>query len=503
MKFSPFKIFFGLTPNNNAVAMALCVIKCSDQPLDISFHPSNPHIVAAGLVDGTVEVHDFEEILEETPPPTTEDYDEDDEIDTIVSSTPVHTRLILSKSSESGMRNAVCRALQFSSDGTVLYTGGSDGDLVGLDASRICTFDTSNHKNNAIKWRCSNATYGSSGLQVIHEFRQKEEESDPSVKLIEEQLQNHFRTLIATGDESGGVRLWDTRLLSQQNDRRSDKSNGSHSMKRPPGCIHSWKVHEDYISGFANSSDGCTLVASSADCSISAYDLRMARHHNHPIDKVVRRSDDQEDELLSIQLMKHGRKVVCGSGEGILSIFSWGTWGDVSDRFPGHPASVDALLPVDEDTLLTGSSDGLIRVVQIHPNKLLGIMGEHEGFPIEKLKFNANRNFVGSSTHDQNIRIWDARILQDNYDHAIDHEMSTEEEQQEQQQQPTPQLKPTNGQLNNSDNEWEDMDHEDSEDGDSDGSDEDSDGANTASRSKNDKRKNRLKTEQEKFFEDL
>jgi hypothetical protein len=30
-------------------------IECSDQPLDAVFHPTNPSILAAGLVDGTVE----------------------------------------------------------------------------------------------------------------------------------------------------------------------------------------------------------------------------------------------------------------------------------------------------------------------------------------------------------------------------------------------------------------------------------------------------------------
>ena len=70
--------------------------------------------------------------------------------------------------------------------------------------------------------------------------------------------------------------------------------------------------------------------------------------------------------------MKRGRKVVCGSQEGVLDIFDFKDIEDISDRFPGHPASVDALLPLDEDIVLTGSSDGLIRIISILPNKMLG-----------------------------------------------------------------------------------------------------------------------------------
>lgn len=83
--------------------------------------------------------------------------------------------------------------------------------------------------------------------------------------------------------------------------------------------------------------------------------------------------------------MKQGRKIVCGSQSGVLSLYSWGAWNDCSDRFPGHPASVDALVRLDEDTVVTGSSDGLIRIVGILPNKMLGIVGEHAEYPIERL----------------------------------------------------------------------------------------------------------------------
>lgn len=39
------------------------------------------------------------------------------------------------------------------------------------------------------------------------------------------------------------------------------------------------------------------------------------------------------------------------------------------DRIPGHPASVDALVALTDDVIATGSEDGMIRVMQILPNK--------------------------------------------------------------------------------------------------------------------------------------
>lgn len=64
--------------------------------------------------------------------------------------------------------------------------------------------------------------------------------------------------------------------------------------------------------------------------------------------------------------MKDGRKVVCGTGEGALNIYSWGEWGDLSDRFPGHPQSVDACVAISDNVVVTGSIDGIIRYGKFH-----------------------------------------------------------------------------------------------------------------------------------------
>jgi hypothetical protein len=95
-------------------------------------------------------------------------------------------------------------------------------------------------------------------------------------------------------------------------------------------------------------------------------------------------SEDQEDELLSIVQMKGGSKAVVGSTLGILSVWNRKSgWGDCKssfpgyrarlilgvDRIPGHPASVDALVAMTDDVIATGSEDGMIRVMQILPNK--------------------------------------------------------------------------------------------------------------------------------------
>ena len=139
------------------------------------------------------------------------------------------------------------------------------------------------------------------------------------------------------------------------------------------------------------------------------------------------RSDYMDDELMCLLSMKQGQKLVAGSQQGILDIWSVNQWEDINDRFPGHPESIDCMVKMSEDVLLTGSSDGLIRVVQLHPNELLGVLpAKHSmGFPVERLVWGHDRTCVVSCAHDNIVRSWDTSIL-------FDEEEESEGEEQEQ-----------------------------------------------------------------------
>jgi hypothetical protein len=52
---------------------------------------------------------------------------------------------------------------------------------------------------------------------------------------------------------------------------------------------------------------------------------------------------------------------VVGTQFGSVLLFSWGQWLDTTDRFPGHPSSIDCMVKLDEDTVITGGGDGIIR----------------------------------------------------------------------------------------------------------------------------------------------
>lgn len=269
-----------------------------------------------------------------------------------------------------------------------------------------------------------------------------------------------------TGDDSGVIRIY---------------SISTSGINNTPVCVTS--NHTDYISTFIHSSSKNTTIALSGDGSISVYELNKVESKAGPF---VKKSDEQDDEFLSGCILKSGKKLLCGSQGGNLNVWGWGTWGDLETRFPGHPDSIDAVLKLDENTVLTGSSDGLIRVVQVQPDKFLGVLGNHEGWSVEGMVFSPDQKVIVSWSHDDTVRVWDATVLQDDDDDEEGEEIDTmalanqagegvemEDDDDED--------------MEDDEEQWEDM--EDSDDDDSD----DGGGKPFA----------KLKTDSEKFFEDL
>ncbi|KAH9927959.1 WD40 repeat-like protein [Epithele typhae] len=195
--------------------------------------------------------------------------------------------------------------------------------------------------------------------------------------------------LFASGDDDGVVKLWDP---------------------RQPEAVRAYTHHFDFISDFMWLPDKKQLVATSGDGTLSVMDVRSKKT------EPAAQSEDQEDELLSILPIKGGEKIVVGTQIGILSVFNRKKgWGDCVDRIPGHPQSIDALCAVPsrypnaQMTILTGSSDGLLRAVQLFPTKMLGVVADHGEFPIERIAvdLDGEGRWVGSVGHEEVLKLTD------------------------------------------------------------------------------------------------
>ncbi|GJE93403.1 WD40 repeat-like protein [Phanerochaete sordida] len=230
---------------------------------------------------------------------------------------------------------------------------------------------------------------------------------DVAINRIKRIMPNMF----ATGDDDGVVKLWDP---------------------RQPEAIRAYTHHFDFISDFLWLEDKKHLVCTSGDGTLSVLDVRSKKT------EPFAQSEDQEDELLSVVAIKGGQKLVVGTQLGILSVFNRRSgYGDCVDRIPGHPHSIDALCtipshyPNAQSTILTGSSDGFLRAVQILPTKLIGVVADHGDFPVERIAIDrgGEGRWVASSGHDETLKLTDLKeIFEDDGD---EEEVEDEEEDED------------------------------------------------------------------------
>ncbi|CAI9110431.1 OLC1v1010447C1 [Oldenlandia corymbosa var. corymbosa] len=245
-----------------------------------------------------------------------------------------------------------CRAVRFINEGQAILTGSPDFSILATDVETGAEIARLENSHGAAVNRIVNLT----------------------------------ESTVASGDDDGVIKVWDTRQRS---------------------CCNTFEAHEDYISDITFASDSMKLIGTSGDGTLSVCNLRS--------NKIQTRSEFSEDELLSVVIMKNGRKVICGTQSGTLLLYSWGFFKDCSDRFVDlSPNPVDALLKLDEDRIITGSGNGLISLVGILPNKIIQPIAEHSEFAIERLAFSYDRKFLGSISHDHTLKLWDLdNLLQD------------------------------------------------------------------------------------------
>jgi len=190
--------------------------------------------------------------------------------------------------------------------------------------------------------------------------------------------------LVASGDDEGVIKIWDLRTFQEV-----------------------YEVHEQdgTITGMVTNADNSLLLSTSTDGNLGVYDLRQA---NSSKEKLYALSDSTDEDFLSIALVKDGKKVLCSTQEGVIYIYKWDWFGDCSDRILGHPNSIDTMVKIDENTVITGAEDGFLRGVSIGPNQIISLISQHnegeEIQPITRMAKSRNPNVLATISHDCAIK---------------------------------------------------------------------------------------------------
>ncbi|CAF0962909.1 unnamed protein product [Rotaria sordida] len=189
--------------------------------------------------------------------------------------------------------------------------------------------------------------------------------------------------VLATGDDDGYVKLWDYR------------------QKKSLAEFHDC---DDYISDLTCANDRRTLLTTSGEGTLTVYNVRKK--------KLQIQSELMDSDLTACQIVKDGTKVVCSTMEGVLYFFNWKEFGNMSDRFPGHPGGIECLTSLDQSLIVTGCEDGKIRCLSLYPHRIMSIVGRTGSMPIQTLSTSCDTDYlIGTSTSQETLQLIDTQQL--------------------------------------------------------------------------------------------
>uniref|UniRef100_A0A1L8DNA2 WD repeat-containing protein 55 homolog n=1 Tax=Nyssomyia neivai TaxID=330878 RepID=A0A1L8DNA2_9DIPT len=249
------------------------------------------------------------------------------------------------------LHTKACRDVEFSEDGDVLYSTSKDKSIMLTD---VKTGKLKRYYDNAHE----TAIYC---LRPINE------------------------NLIATGDDDGHLKVWDTRTQE----------------KAPLFSLHEV---DDYISSIHSNDAKKILLMTSGDGYLTSINVGAR--------KMYVQSEQYEEELTCMSLYRNDSKLVVGTSKGRMYSFNWGEFGYHCDVFNGPKTSINAMLPITQRMGVLGCEDGLLRAVNTVPGRSLGTVGQHN-MAVETMDISNTGEFIASSSHDNDIRFWNIKYFED------------------------------------------------------------------------------------------
>uniref|UniRef100_H2ZRM7 WD repeat domain 55 n=1 Tax=Latimeria chalumnae TaxID=7897 RepID=H2ZRM7_LATCH len=248
----------------------------------------------------------------------------------------------------SGHHLKSCREVAFSHDGQKLFTVSKDKSVHLLDVEEG---------------------------KLIKRFSKAHSTAINSLLLIDENL-------FATGDDNGTLKVWDLRKEAAFMETRN---------------------HEEYISDITIDQNKKLLLTT----------RRLQRLGVLLWKRWFLSSEPRLGCSCPVCVMRErGKKVVCGSSEGMIYLFNWDGFGATSDRFAVKAESIDCIVPISNNVLCAASMDGVIRfIINILPNRVIGSVGQHAGEPIEQIAQSRDGRLLASCAHDQKVKFWDIASL--------------------------------------------------------------------------------------------
>ncbi|XP_039295381.1 WD repeat-containing protein 55 homolog [Nilaparvata lugens] len=389
-------------------------IGCEGQIADISFHPQTNALAAAGI-SGDLVIYKYD-LTENVTQRTIE----------------VHT--------------GACRAVEYSLDGALLFTASKDKSIVVSDS------ETGQFRHVFDKAHSA----GLYSLSIISEHLFATGDEDGAVKLWDirhkqpvlsvHKVKDYISSIVTNDSKrylactTGEGTVVSINIVAKKFHVESEPYEseltcaGLYKDEAKLVCgtatgkllVYNWGefgLHLDEFPGPKKKSINCQ-VAINDNVMVTGWEDGKISCDQHGRDTVVvplvfytvlsnqlhvclfYQSEPYESELTCAGLYKDEAKLVCGTATGKLLVYNWGEFGLHLDEFPGpKKKSINCQVAINDNVMVTGWEDGKIRATHIHPNKQLGVIGQHQ-LSVDSLDISHDGSYIASCSLDEKISFW-------------------------------------------------------------------------------------------------
>ncbi|CAG0918630.1 unnamed protein product [Notodromas monacha] len=172
---------------------------------------------------------------------------------------------------------------------------------------------------------------------------------------------------------------------------------------RAEKCVMEHKGHGDHITALLVHPDKKMLISASGDGTISSFNVRAKRFEVE--------SEQRQEELTSLALIRDNTKLVVGTNSELLYLFDWDRFGLHSDTCSTRSKSgLSSMVTVADKIVVVGDEDGILRAVHLFPHRVLGVVGQHEE-TVDRIDVSPDGKFL-ASTDFEVVRFWNIAYLE-------------------------------------------------------------------------------------------
>lgn len=121
--------------------------------------------------------------------------------------------------------------------------------------------------------------------------------------------------------------------------------------------------------------------------------------------KIYTTSEQYDSELVCMGLFRSDTKLLVGSSVGKFYLFNWKEFGLHSDEYVGQKHSIQCMVPITQNIVVSSGEDGILRAAHMFPQRQLGVVGQHT-LPVEALDISHDGQYIASSSHANDVKFW-------------------------------------------------------------------------------------------------